>query len=139
MTIANDPKIRLDKMKPQERFDLLQDLDCVCCWLAEQHGLDRTDLPEEIHHLNMGGQPGKKRRGHRYTIKLCVFHHKGSFNGLPAPSGQDGVDWLEEKAAIHGPSWAQSARRFREFYGTDDYLLELTDRALLNGWPTYEE
>lgn len=60
------------------------------------------NTPCEIHHLlDTGG-----RRGHAFTIGLTYEHHQGN-NG------------------IH-----KAKRSFRERYGTDDELLELTNRLV---------
>jgi hypothetical protein len=84
-----------------ERYRGLQELGCIAClkrgnWSAP-----------DIHHLNLGGHAGGKRRGWRFTIPLCPPHHRG-------------VMWREE---LYGPSLALHPRRFREVFGSDDELL----------------
>lgn len=92
-------------MTREERFRRLQKLGCIAC---RKRG--RFSLPD-IHHLNIGGHAGHKRRGDRFTIPLCPPHHRGIF-------------WREED---HGPSLALHPRRFREEFGTDDALLREVD------------
>lgn len=92
------------------RYTRLVELGCIACrkrghWSAP-----------DVHHLNLGGHAGQKRRGWEYTIPLCPAHHRG-------------VMWREED---HGPSLAMHPRRFREVFGTDDQLLAEVD-ALLEG------
>lgn len=137
---------RLDSMTSKQRMYHLQELGCICCWLNDNSPLvlrvfrsisPDLNLGVETHHLNFGGKHGGKRLGDKATIRLCWWHHKGSFNGLPAPSGQSGINWMECQADKFGPSWAQGTRRFRAEYGTDEYLLELTNQALLRDWPQY--
>lgn len=100
----------------QKRFEQLKALGCIACrkhapWFA----------PAEIHHLNLGGKAGQKRRGHDFTIPLCEWHHRG----LP------GEFWLvSEATAILGPSLAKSSKRFRETYGTDDELLAEVNKLI---------
>jgi hypothetical protein len=61
----------------------------------------------DIHHLNLGGHAGQKRRGDDFTIPLCPAHHRGVF-------------WREED---HGPTLAIHPARFRREFGADDALL----------------
>ena len=58
--------------------------------------------PCQIHHLLDTG----RRRGHQYSIGLCYNHHQG--NG-----------------GIH-----RAKRAFRNQYGTDDDLLDLTNERI---------
>jgi hypothetical protein len=125
-------------MNPTEknaRFDKLRELGCICCFVhdhpeLEDLALTPTGLHVEIHHLNENGKAGAKRRGDEFTIPLCWHHHKSSFNGLPAPSGWAGLQWMDAKAAIHGPGLAGHSRQFRAVYGTDDELLALVNSLI---------
>ena len=58
--------------------------------------------PCEIHHLLDTG----RRRGHSYSIGLCHPHHQGA----------DGIH--------------RAKRAFRKAYGTDDELLEITNKRI---------
>jgi hypothetical protein len=94
-------------MKPRERehrFRRLKEMGCICCWM---HG--DMNVHPEIHHLNLGGHAGQKRRGDECTIPLCRWHHQG------------------QPPEMHGPSLKRSPRVFRETYGTDDELLAKVD------------
>jgi hypothetical protein len=99
----------------QARFDAIHRAGCVAC---RKEG---RVTPAEIHHLTVGGRHGQKRRGHRYTIGLCAFHHRG----MP----QDGMTRAECEGVI-GPSYALTPKRFRECYGSDDELLAYQDRLI---------
>lgn len=118
----------------QERFDALHTIGCICCQKnlddGSFPGLLPTGLPVEIHHLNQFQKAGAKRRGDEFTIPLCWWHHKSSFNGLPAPSGWASLQWMDAKAAIHGPGLAGHSRKFRAMYGTDDELLALVNSLI---------
>lgn len=88
------------------------------CMACRQNG-HPTDMVE-IHHLNLDGKAGQKRRGHRFTIGLCSWHHRGV-----VPHG-----WLFSGMEAHfGPPLTNS-RKFRFWFGTDDELLATQDRLL---------
>lgn len=88
-------------MTRDERFRRLQELGCIAC-----RKMRKFSAPD-IHHLNLGGHAGQKRRGDAFTIPLCPAHHRGVF-------------WREED---HGPSLAIHPGRFRREFGSDDELL----------------
>lgn len=104
-----------------DRRERLYALGCICCLRAESMGFSMTGKQTELHHLNKGGKAGQERRGHRFTIPLCLFHHQGG--GFP-------FKWNAQKT--HGPSLALSSRNFRMTYGTDDELLADVDKLI--GW-----
>lgn len=113
------------------RFKAILQIGCLCCWLNLQTAnFLQTNLPVQIHHLNAGGLHGNERRGHEFTIGLCWWHHMGSFNGLPAPSGYRGLIWMQLKADIHGPSWAQGSKTFHAFYPSDAELLKIQNELV---------
>ena len=91
----------------QRRFYRFQDVGCVACL---QLNPPRQSVPE-VHHLLSGG----RRRGHRYSIPLCPWHHRG----------------VAEQTAIArlqlGPSMADGPENFRAHFGSDNDLLEMTD------------
>jgi hypothetical protein len=72
----------------------------------------------EIHHLNLGGRAGQKRRGDEFTIPLCTWHHRGE------PFNHFTVTRMRE---AFGPSLARTSKAFREAFGTDDELLAKTN------------
>ncbi len=94
----------------KERMAKLKGMPCVAClwWILLQ------DSPTEVHHL----LSGNKRRGHHYTVPLCVYHHRG----IPAATKD------EEKTI--GPSLARSSKAFHAAFGTDDELLARTNAML---------
>ena len=94
-----------------DRFGKLYALGCIACKLFVGHFREAA-----IHHLNLGGLAGQKRRGHKYTIPLCEWHHQG----YKPP-------WTESDAEaefLYGPSLAKRSKAFRETFGDDDSLLK---------------
>lgn len=91
------------------RFEKLKALGCIAC---RKQG--RISFPVDIHHLNLGGRAGNKRRGDAYTIPLCLWHHRGVV-GSPRATVQT--------RQLLGPSLAKQSKAFRAQYGTDEELL----------------
>jgi len=89
----------------KERMAVISACPCIVCFL--HYGIEK---PAEVHHLVDTG----RRRGHKYTIPLCVPHHREGFNN-------------KEVVSVH-PYKAEFNRR----YGTDDYLLEETNKIIMN-------
>lgn len=90
---------------------MLRRIGCIACRLAQ--AFSQTGL--EIHHTNLGGHAGQKRRGHQFTLPLCRWHHQGH---------QSGGRTKAQMADAFGPSLALQSKAFRERFGTDDQLLE---------------
>lgn len=101
-----------------ERFVAMKFAGCVCCHMHGWPGIE-----PDIHHLLSGG----KRRGHRYTVALCRFHHMGH-----APTGWTAKTYAE----LVGPSLAQGSKPFHAVFGTDETLLMYQDRLI--GWTDIE-
>lgn len=97
-------------------MDRIPELGCLACRLQ---GLGKVYA--EVHHLTIGGKHGAPRRGHAFTIGLCLWHHRGRvFEG-----------WSFARCRQEaGPSYAERPRLFRETYGDDDRLLELQAERL---------
>lgn len=96
-------KGRCQNKADKKRFQNLIDLGCIVCRVYLQ-----VHTPPEIHHIF-----GKTRLGaHQQTIPLCFRHH------------QEGSD-CKEYVSRH-PHKA----RFEERYGTEEYLLEITNMIL---------
>jgi hypothetical protein len=93
----------------EHRFRRLKEMGCIASWLD-----GRPNVPAEIHHLNLGGRAGNKRRGDEFTIPLSAWHHRGE----PLPGRT-----ATQMTLIYGPSLARESRAFRQRYGTDDQLL----------------
>lgn len=87
------------------RFEKIVALGCAACGFAP-----RCPCRTEAHHLLSGG----KRRGHKYTIPLCSWHHRGE-----PPSGFT----TREATVAFGPSLRLESRAFHARYGSDDELL----------------
>ncbi len=98
------------------RFDKLYGMGCIACWL-----LDESFSYPQIHHLNLGGKAGQKRRGHAFTIPLCEWHHVGRIR-----DGWTSIEMTEK----YGPSLAKQSRGFRTYFGTDDQILALVNDML---------
>lgn len=101
----------------QARFEKLKELGCIAC---RKLALIRV-CKIEIHHLNLGGKAGQKRRGHDFTIPLCCWHHQG----IPV-----GRATKQEMRDYWGPSLKLESRQFRATLGTDDELLAETNRLI---------
>lgn len=101
----------------RERSARVRELPCVAC---SKRGHPQPSRSEE-HHLNLGGKAGQKRRGPEFTIPLCGWHHRGNQNSKMS-------SWT--MTAIYGPSLAAQSKMFRAIYGSDDELLEITNRMI---------
>jgi len=99
------------------RMDAIKEAGiCLACY---QHGY-KQPAHVEIHHL----LSGNKRRGHGFTVGLCVWHHRG----LP-PCGWDSAQAEYEL----GPSLARGSKPFRAMFGTDDELLSIQNEMIGQG------
>lgn len=100
----------------RERHDAIREIGCIASRLA-----GRGKVLCEVHHLTIGGKHGAPRRGHRFTVGLSSWHHRGI-----APDG-----WTGQRARlVLGPSYAKEPRAFREEYGDDDRLLAYQDQLV---------
>ena len=101
----------------------IRDLGCTACSLYGVPGR----VPCEKHHLNEGDQPGRKRRGERFTVGLCQWHHVGRcLCGGIALIDRD-CDMCHVK---RGPSWRWHKREFLDTFGDGDQLLAVQDRRI---------
>jgi len=84
---------------------------CLCC-IARGYPHDREGHVVEAQHLLDGGI----RRGHMFTVGLCLWHHKGRLivNGWTHATHR----------RLLGPSLAEGSVPFNATFGTDDELLE---------------
>lgn len=99
------------------RSKLIKLLPCICCEMENIAQVQHTDE----HHLNLDGKAGQKRLGDSHSIPLCAWHHQGY-----PPEGM-----TASEATFHlGPSLARSSKRFRDTYGRDEFLLEITNERL---------
>lgn len=90
------------KKADSDRYKLLLDLGCIVC-LIHEHAW----TPPEIHHPY-----GRTKDGNQKTIGLCFYHHR------------EGSD-CDAYTSRH-PFKA----RFIERYGSEEYLLEETNKRL---------
>ena len=105
-------------MNEKERMALVKLMPCVACTID---GVMSVGGPTEVHHCNLGGKAGQKRRGDWFTLPLCRWHHQG----IP----KDGMSSMQAEARF-GPSLKFKSKRFRERYGSDQVLLERTNEML---------
>lgn len=91
------------------RMRLIVEGGCICCWEFAE-----VATPCEVHHLTVGGKHGQLRRGHRFTVGICPWHHRGEAQ-MPATV----------MAGLVGPSYARQPLAFRQLFGDDEQLLRL--------------
>lgn len=96
----------------RERFAILKDMPCIACW---KRGMHIMCGPTEIHHL----LSGNRRRGHQFTVPLGSWHHRAVFLGS-----------MTAMETVWGPSLANGSKPFHREFGTDNYLLELTNQLM---------
>lgn len=98
--------------KDTERFRRLNEMGCIVC--RQTFG---AFVQSEVAHCTSRG----RRIGHQATIPLCPWHHRG------VPMGS-----LSQKAMreLYGPSFAKSKAEFEEAFGTEQKLLEETNKWL---------
>ena len=93
------------------RMQRLPYIGCVACMQKKMSVLC------QVQHLLSGG----RRRGHRYTVALCPWHHQG----IPP-----GPLTMKQAEKLFGPSFELHKRRFHEAFGSNDELLAKTDELL---------
>ena len=105
-----------------ERIVACKEGPCVYCarW-SQLHPFGRVSIVYgcDFHHF----KSGNIRRGHRYGVGACVWHHRG----IP-PEGFSSAQARDQM----GPSLMDGSRLFHETYGSDDELLEIQDELI--GW-----
>ena len=106
-------------MNNQLRDFAIREIKCICCLLAGK----RPMLAEKHHLLTTGLHGNGKRRGEKFTIGLCTYHHRGA-HGV-------GMQYARScKEEGYGPSLGDEPRAFRQRFGTDDELLELQEKLI---------
>lgn len=112
-------------MNLELRDHAIRDIGCLASALwAERMNIERDPVPCEKHHLNGGDQPGRKRRGERYTVGLSQWSHVGKCFCTGAIT-----DCARCKSGF-GPSWRHHKREFIETFGDGDALLAEQDRRI---------
>lgn len=106
-------KTKSPTIAEQKRFGKIVDYGCLACRAEKVEQRQAT----EAHHLLSGG----KRRGHRFSIPLCSWHHRG----IPQPGWN-----VATTREIFGPSLRLESRTFHARYGTDDELLAIVNRVI---------
>jgi hypothetical protein len=78
---------------------------CIACWM-----LGYPETPYDVQHFLSGG----RRIGHAGSAPLCPAHHRGV-----------DLTWM------HVVSFAKRPGTFRQVFGEDPYLTDLTDRLIV--------
>lgn len=94
------------------RFEKIAEIGCLACRIR-----NGQVIAAEIHHLI----DGNKRMGHRFTIGLCNFHHRGVLPFGLSP---------KEARIDHGPSLIDGTRLFKSAFGADSELLIMQDALI---------
>lgn len=102
-----------------ERIVACKEGPCCACHVWEQKTGRSIHGGNDFHHM----KSGNLRRGHRFGIGLCAWHHRM----VPL----DGYR-TTEMSAYYGPSLMEGGKAFRQAYGTDEELLALQDQLI--GW-----
>jgi hypothetical protein len=103
------------------RRDAIKAGNCMAC---DVRGIDVSGQGlVQWHHLLSGG----RRRGHRFTIGLCLWHH------LRAPLWGHSFDEMTDE---YGPSLLDGSKTFHAAFGSDDELLARQDALI--GWTDTE-
>lgn len=106
--------------KEEERIVACKSGRCIACIQWQDITGNYCDNDGcDYHHLLSGG----RRRGHRYGIGLCGWHHRG----VPIHNYR-----ATEMRAYFGPSLMDGSKAFRQAFGDDDFLLAWQDRNI--GW-----
>lgn len=111
----------MNQLSPNMRDVAIREIGCIIT--LRRFG---TFAPCEKHHLLTTGRHGNgKRRGEQATIGLTPYYHRGyNYSGL---QGQ----YTRAEALKHfGPSYADSAKLFRQEFGSDEELLAEQDRLI---------
>ena len=95
---------------------------CLCC-LALGFDHDPDGPMVEAHHLLEGGI----RRGHLFTIGLCLWHHRGRRYVTDEHGSLRSHAWHRENL---GPALEEGSDPFHESWGSDDDLLAEQHRLL---------
>lgn len=98
---------RMTKSQRRRVKVITRDIGCVAC---RQIGVFST---ADANHMLSGGN----RIGHSETYPLCPWHHRG-VTTLP-----------KDAMELHlGYSLADNSRKFHKMFGTDQELLDMTNR-----------
>jgi len=93
----------------QRRFDIItREVGCICCRIKFGYYVEA-----QANHLLNG-----YRLGHEYSTPECPWHHQGIC--------LTGTDARAMRKAF-GPSRKLNKKAFRKEYGSDEYLLTLTN------------
>ena len=103
-------------------MDKVAKLPCLCCGLK---GVEQPSITT-VHHLLTGG----KRRGHRYVLNLCEWHHYARPIVVQASSIVGHTEkWMTHQ---YGPSLVMGSKTFHEYWGSDQELLDKLECLLVS-------
>ena len=95
----------------KKRMAAIAEMGCIVC--RKYFGVFTEAA---VHHLVDG-----YRRGHMFTIPLCGHHHQG----IPP-----GTFTAKQARKALGPRFHGEGVEFEQQFGTEEYLLELTNERL---------
>jgi hypothetical protein len=98
----------------KKRFDLLQQIGCIACRINGVIENKQIESRCEIHHLREG-QGMALRAIDIHTIGLCPIHHR--YGDMTYKTG-------------YQPSFHLNKKKFVQKFGSELYLLELTNLLL---------
>lgn len=105
------------------RMSAIKDLGrCMACESLRAVGLSGCDGEGvDVHHVKSGNM----RRGHMYTLGLCIWHHRRyPFEG----------NTCKEMVVLFGPSLLDGGKAFAEVFGSDEELLDRQNQLLGDGY-----
>jgi cytochrome c551/c552 len=100
---------------------IIRDIGCIACHMMGYN----TPAVEKHHHTSTGKHGSGKRKGEKFTVGLCPYHHRGK----AAVGSSQALQWKE----MVGPSYADDARVFRATFGTDAEMLAYQEK-LIGEW-----
>jgi len=99
-------------VEESKRMDKVSRMGCIVTRLSFGAYKDA-----DVHHITSAG----RRKGHMYTIPLSPWYHRAVPDGNMTPA------LMRE---FYGPSFAESKEEFEARFGTEEYLLEETNKWL---------
>ena len=100
-------KGRTPTAQEQDWMDDIVQLGCIVCWLEQD-----INTPPQIHHTDGKTKP----EAHMRTIPLCYHHHMADQQNPPHTAYT---------------SRHPNKKAFEERHGTEEYLLEQTNRLVI--------
>ncbi len=105
-------KSKAASLTEKKRMELIRGLGCVACVLKNY-----PDAACEVHHV----VEGRVRHGHRETMGLCLWHHRGEVS--------EGYT-RQQMGGMIGPSLAHGSYDFADNFGSQATLVAVQDYIL---------